>query len=188
MTTFFDPGTPQQQAEILIALERTYQAQTQALQELTDAEFFAPQGSAWSPAEHLRHLRKSVRAVALGLGLPRLLLWLRFGRARGSRSLVEVRDLYLSHLRAGAQAGRFAPTPEPLPVDLAQRRQDILTQFAAAHAELLRAVAGWSETGLDRYRLPHPVLGPLTLREMLFFTLYHNCHHCNRIFERRQPS
>lgn len=39
------------------------------------------------------------------------------------------------------------------------------------------ALEGWSERDLDRIRMPHPILGMLTTREMLFFTLYHNRHH-----------
>ena len=39
---------------------------------------------------------------------------------------------------------------------------------------------------LDRYRLPHPLIGKLTLRELLLWTLYHNAHHVQRIAERRE--
>ena len=31
------------------------------------------------------------------------------------------------------------------------------------------AIAGWKESALDRARLPHPLLGPITVREMLEF-------------------
>jgi len=34
-----------------------------------------------------------------------------------------------------------------------------------------------SETALDLYILPHPLLGKITLREMLYFTAYHVYHH-----------
>ena len=35
----------------------------------------------------------------------------------------------------------------------------------------------WTEKDLDKYRIPHPVLGKLTVREMMFFTINHNYHH-----------
>jgi len=44
----------------------------------------------------------------------------------------------------------------------------------------------WSELQMDRIRLPHPVLGKLSVREMLFFTLYHNQHHLDAA-KRRLP-
>ena len=42
----------------------------------------------------------------------------------------------------------------------------------------------WSERALDRYRLPHPLLGRLTVREMLLFTLYHSVHHFSLVSTR----
>ena len=50
-----------------------------------------------------------------------------------------------------------------------------------AHSETLRgltkAMEKWTESQLDAYRLPHPLLGRLTVREMMLFTLIHNQHH-----------
>ena len=42
---------------------------------------------------------------------------------------------------------------------------------------LLEQVEAWSESDLDTYVLPHPLLENLTSREMLFFTLCHNQRH-----------
>jgi hypothetical protein len=36
---------------------------------------------------------------------------------------------------------------------------------------------------LDLLILPHPLLGKLTLREMLYFTLYHVEHHEKQVLE-----
>ncbi len=47
------------------------------------------------------------------------------------------------------------------------------------------SVPSWSETSLDRYRLPHPLLGRLTVREMLFFTLGHGLHHARNVARRK---
>ena len=35
----------------------------------------------------------------------------------------------------------------------------------------------WPEPSLDRYQLLHPLLGRLTVREMLEFSVYHHAHH-----------
>jgi hypothetical protein len=42
---------------------------------------------------------------------------------------------------------------------------------------LARRIDRFSETQLDQLILPHPLLGKLTLREMLYFTIYHVQHH-----------
>ena len=41
----------------------------------------------------------------------------------------------------------------------------------------------WSDEDLDNTLLPHPLLGKLTVREMLFFTIHHVQHH-QRLVER----
>ena len=57
-----------------------------------------------------------------------------------------------------------------------------------AAAALVTEVERWSERAMDRYRLPHPLLGQLTVREMLFFTLYHNVHHIHVVARRLSAS
>jgi hypothetical protein len=32
---------------------------------------------------------------------------------------------------------------------------------------------------LDEYLLPHPLIGKLTIREILYFTIYHNLRHAS---------
>ena len=149
------------------------------------AAFFAPLGEAWSPAENVRHLTKSMRAVTQGLRVPRLLLLVRFGRAsRASRSFEAMREIYRARLGQGASAGRFAPSPRRAPVDPASERAEIMAHHAQAVGELGDAIALWPERALERRRLPHPLLGTLPVREMLLFTLYHNQHHVNNVRRR----
>jgi hypothetical protein len=35
----------------------------------------------------------------------------------------------------------------------------------------------WKDADMDRYSLPHPLLGTITVREILFFTIYHSMRH-----------
>jgi hypothetical protein len=147
---------------------------------LADDEFVKRVGEAWTPAEHLRHLCIAVAAVARGLALPRWLLRLRFGRARApSRTYDVIRETYRSRLAAGAGAsGPFVPPREDVsPAQVAERRAHLLALWARVNGGLRAGLEQWSEAHLDRVRMPHPILGLLTAREMLFFTLYHNGHH-----------
>lgn len=148
--------------------------------------FLAPIGHAWSPADNVRHLTKSIRALAQGMSLPRWVVRLAFGRStRPSRSYAQVRAAYLARLAQGADAGKYAPTPRPAVADAEAERQRIM----AAHDAVVEALAArtlrWPEDALDRCRAPHPLLGRLTVREMLLFTLYHNRHHVAVVQTRR---
>jgi hypothetical protein len=147
---------------------------------LSPAEFALRVDQAWTPAEHLRHLNTSVAAVAAGLGVPKLLLRLRFGRARApSGDYPQVMQRYQEALsRGGTASGKYVPKAEDLPESEAEaRRQQIQARWTEVNRRLREALERWTEHDLDRLRMPHPLLGPLTVREMLLFTLYHNRHH-----------
>ncbi len=62
---------------------------------------------------------------------------------------------------------------------LNEKKRDLLDQFSKASAELVSVVEKWNENELDEYLLPHPILAKLTIREMLFFTIYHNLRHAS---------
>ena len=148
-------------------------------------EFFRPLGDAWSPADNVRHLLKSNRPVLRALTTPKILLAARFGAGlRPSRPYAEVRERYLARLAEGVKAGRFAPRPLASSEQTEEQRRTLLADLDQVSEHLTSAVAGWREWQLDRLRLPHPALGRLTVREMLFFTLYHNLHHIRNV-ERR---
>jgi hypothetical protein len=147
---------------------------------LADAEFVCRVADAWTPAEHLQHLNTSVSAVARGFAVAPLLLRLRFGRARApSRSYDALVAAYRQLLERGLQAPeRFAPVrSDPAPETIPEYRAAILERWQRVNARLHVGVERFDDAKLDRLRLPHPALGRLTLREMLFFTMYHNRHH-----------
>jgi hypothetical protein len=184
----FETGEPHTGVELVAALGRVQQEGDAYLRTLPPSVFFAPQGPAWSPAEHARHLVKSLSPLVWVLRLPRPVIGLLFGRHRGpGRTFAELRQTYQATLAAGGQAGRFAPSVQPPPADLAEGQEKILRRLGATVRAVQSAFQRWPEPALDRYRLPHPLLGRLTLREMLAFSVYHHAHHLRRIAERSHP-
>ncbi len=174
----FDPGQPVTLTEIAQALERVAQAGESWLAALPLESFFARPAGRWSPVEHVRHLRKSTWPVALGLRLPGAVLRAVYGAPRHpSRAFDVLRDEYRRRLAAGGQAGRFAPSAEPPPRDAERRRRQVLAAWRRAIDAAVRAIKGLDERAAERARMPHPLLGGLTLREMAAFTLYHTSHH-----------
>lgn len=89
--------------------------------------------------------------------------------------------MYLAKLASGLTAGRFTPSPLPASEHTGPRREALLDELDAVAQHLADALSRWSEGALDRFRLPHPALGRLSVREMMFFTLYHNLHHVRNV-------
>ena len=179
MSTLSTEG-PRSKDEILRAIDDVEAEVAAFFGGLSDDELVHREGDAWTPAEHLAHLATSVSAVARGLGMPRLLLRLRFGGASApSRSDEEVRRDYQERLAGGGRASGvyIPPRQDPKAEEVASLRAALLARWARVNDRLRTALAPWSERQLDRVCLPHPLLGKLTTREMLFFTLYHGRHH-----------
>lgn len=179
---------PFTKSEILRDLSAVHDWSAEYWRSFDRAEFFAPLGDAWSPADNVRHLIKSNRPVAQALKVPKLFLLLRFGfTRRPSRSYSALKATYYEALDSGLKAGRFGASPIPPDQQTDERREQELTKLSQTFSDLSAAIQGWSEKALDRLRLPHPGLGLLTVREMLLFTIYHNTHHVLGV-ERRRSS
>ena len=147
--------------------------------------FRRPAPDVWAPADQVRHLTKAIRAVNKGLRLPRVALLLLFGRSRQSRSFEALLADYRAALAGGGRAGRFTPSAVDAAAQDEAGRARIMAYHAAAVDAFATALERWPDRALDRYRLPHPLLGRLTVREMAYFTLLHNVHHVN-VAERRR--
>lgn len=164
--------------EIVEALEVLATAGVDEWASIPPSVFFAPLGEAWSPAENVRHLIKSTDPVATALGLPRIALRAMFGTSKQeSTTYSALVERYRTALAAGGTAGRFAPEPEAIPDNLDEEQGTLVERCRASVRSVASAADAWSEADLDARQLPHPLLGKLTVREMLFFTLYHHSHH-----------
>ncbi|MFN0098407.1 MAG: DinB family protein [Gemmatimonadaceae bacterium] len=179
---------PRTGAEVISALREVHRESVAYWATFSDAEFFAPIGAAWSPALNVRHLSKAMRAVTQGLRLPPFLVKVLFGRTGApGRDYETMRTVYHERLAKGASAGRFAPSWKPSGPDPAAERRRIMRAHAASVEALVERVAKWSEANLDSAALPHPLLGGIAAREMLFFTVYHNTHHVANVQRLRTP-
>ncbi len=147
---------------------------------LTPDELVFRMESAWTAAEQLAHLNTVVSAIAKGFAAPRLVLRIRYGRSRKpSRSHTALRDKYRAILAGGGRAtGPFVPhRHDPAPGEIEAHRQGLLARWGRVNGRLQKALESWSERSLDTIRLPHPLLGKITAREMIYFTVYHSEHH-----------
>ncbi len=140
---------------------------------------FSAERVGWSYAQNLDHLVRSVAAVAKALALPKWLIRILFGTSSKSRTSNEVRSAYLAKLDQGSQAGgKFVPTGS-------QTQTDALAQWKRVSDQLTSNLDRWNEQQIDRLRLPHPILGKLTVREMLYFTAFHTRHHLDNCAQKK---
>ncbi|WP_221089442.1 DinB family protein [Deinococcus aquaedulcis] len=141
---------------------------------LDEQTFHRGTAEQWSPAYHLDHLTRSNTVLAMALSMPRDRFgWGRRPAGTPGQSEEALRTEYQRRLREqGLRAsGRFLPDPRGTQAEQVEA-------YRQSHALLAHHLLAYTdEAELDTATLPHPALGELSLRELLFFTHYHNDHH-----------
>jgi hypothetical protein len=177
---------PYSKADLITALRQVNQKVTYSFRTIPAERFFQANAENWSPAENLVHMIKSVSPVSKAIKLPEMLAAGVFGTAqRPSMRYPELKGRYLEFVLNGLQTtAPYTPTINAAPADAEQEKQTTLAKWHEVSERLLNALNAWTEDDLDQRTLPHPILGDLTVREMLFFTLIHSLLHANeaRVF------
>ncbi len=141
-----------------------------------DKDFFVKETDKWSVAENLEHLSLSLKKSWQALFLPKIILRWKFSKpSRASYTYEELHDLYLQKLREGAKASK---SYIPLVQKSETSKEAVITRFEyIANKYLDRLKYYWEDEHIDRYQIPHPVLGPITTRELFYFNMFHTTHH-----------
>lgn len=164
-------------------LETNHQQFLNRIGALTREEYLQAPTGKWNAGQHLDHIYRAVQPVNLALSLPDFLLRILFGKAnRPSKTYEGLVEKYQAKLAAGGRAsGRFIP-----PQAVWEKRSKLTQNLEKQVNSLVLKTKRYSEEQLDLLLLPHPILGKLTLREMLYFTAYHVTHH-QKALERNLP-
>lgn len=168
----------QTKEQILASLRESLSAVEDWIESQPDAAFEQGPSGRWSMGQHLDHLTRSVQPFTLALSLPRIILRLALPKVtRPGMSYTELAARYEGVLDAGGKAsGRYVP-----PVVPAARKAASLAAHRAQRDKLLRQVASFPEGDMDRLGAKHPLIGVLSLRELLFFTVHHHDHHLHTL-------
>jgi hypothetical protein len=174
---------PYRKEALTSELENTHSELSQYFSSLSTEMFFERLPDKWSPSENLVHLIKSQKALSSGLKLPKIFLKFKFGKPKhDSRLYPKVREVYLQKLANGADSPEQFLPDDMLPAsDFDSQKEQVLTKWDEIHTRLINSFERWKERDLDRYVLPHPIMGSLTIREMMMFTIYHNVHHLTNV-------
>ncbi len=134
---------------------------------------FAPDGK-WSAGQQLEHILRGVAPLATAFRLPKMLPKMIFGKSRATPRDYEtiVTDYRRILAEGGRASGRFVPRK----VGFGDRER-LIKKLRSTLDRLIGGLETFDENEIDGIRLPHPLLGKLTIREMMYFTLYHVEHH-----------
>lgn len=161
---------------IKTALRQSFSELVHLLNEINPNDFHQPLAeNKWSAGEHLGHLILSTKALVKGLSIPKWILSTRFGKNnRVEKSFLQTKERYYTRLQTGTVK---APPNFVFQGANEKSKDNLIEHFIDQLNRLLGLLDQWNEKELSTYILPHPAIGKLTIREMMFFTIFHTAHH-----------
>ena len=137
---------------------------------LNSRDFTFSLDNKWTAAQQLDHICRSVSPLAIAFSFPKFVIRILFGKAnRPSRCYDELVEKYSSKLeKGGVASGKYIPKT----IKSGQKEQ-LIHHLLEVLENLTKKIDKYNEQQLDDYVLPHPLLGKLTIREMLYFTVHH---------------
>jgi DinB superfamily len=160
--------------QIADKLRENHQKFADYISTLSEQDFMFLVNEKWTAGQQLDHILRGVSPVKMALSLPKFVPKILFGKPnRSSISYENLVASYQGKLALGGKAsGRFIP-----PKVSFDKREVLKNKLLKTVTELCKKLDNFSETQLDELILPHPIIGKLTIREMLYFTIYHCDHH-----------
>ena len=153
------------------ALAEAFSAVEALFNLVNDAKINLKPTEKWSFGEEMLHLIMSTNGTALLLASPDERL---SPSDHASRSYDAIVDEYKAKLLLNPTIGQaFADK-----AGKSYKGADLKASFAKAAQNTLLALKYWDEAKSDQWMVwKHPLLGKMTAREMVYFTVYHTRHH-----------
>jgi hypothetical protein len=137
----------------------------------------SPQGK-WTAGQHIIHLVQSTAPLVKAMSYPGFLLKWKFGKSnRPCRDFGTVVERYKEKL-GNVPSGMTSPFSKNMPsVTTAAELQEWISKLISLNEKLKAKTLKKSDNDLDTILLPHPLMGRMTLREILMWNAYHTEHH-----------
>ena len=135
------------------------------------------QNGKWSAGQQLEHLILCLKPISQALSSPAF-IHEKFGVInRQSMSYDQVITFYKEGLQKGGKApGKFLPA-----ITETSQRQALKHELSETLSRIQAQLHTYSDNELDSLALPHPFLGLLSIRELLYLMSYHPLHHLDQV-------
>ena len=147
---------------------------------IPDEQFFSKPESGWSPLENIKHLNSAITVVAIFTRKELSFLLLLFGKGNSQNTIPEVVKNYNDKLNSGSGAGVFTPLFSSNHIEPGRKEVELKTLQSSINT-LIDVIRQWTDEEMDKTNILHPIMGIITVREMLYFNYYHLYHHSAKV-------
>ncbi len=161
--------------EIIASLEQNHVLFIEYLTQLSKQDFELSNNGKWNAGQQLLHIYMSVKPLANGLkSAPKFVIKTTYGKAKNNPKTYD--ELVKSYHETLAVTDTSNSDYQPKDVIFSEK-DEIIKKLKYVVDMLIRALSKFTDKELNTLRLPHPLLGKICIREMLYFTSYHVKHH-----------
>ncbi len=162
--------------EVIDTLEQKHQILYEWLKNQPDENWVKGPKGKWNTGEHIFHLIQSEKALNKALWLPKFYLKYKFGtNNRDNRTYHQIVKKYQDKLTDNP--GAVANISRNMPITTPTNKVSYSSKLDKEKTKLIKKFQKWTEHDLDTYLLPHPLMGRMTIREIVIWTAYHTEHH-----------
>lgn len=167
----------QDRATIAKALLDSFAAVKGVIAQTPPEKAFEQPGEKWSMVQQFQHLILSNAPVASALKKPFVRLASFGAPADPTMDYAGLKSKYYEVLGKGVKA------PPPFVPEKLEKPdfERLFDDWEKINQKFQGRLQDWTEADLDKFAVPHPVLGLLSIRQMLLFTVLHNLHHLKQI-------
>ena len=161
-------------SEVISQIAAKYEAFAAMIENLSKEAYEYQYEEKWTAGQQIAHIISSIKPLVKAFGMPPEAIAATFGKVeRANRSYEEMLKEYQEKLAEGGRAPvQYLPMPTPYAACIEQ-----LDAYRSLVKALNSRIAGFSESELETLQIPHPLLGSLSLKEMLYNAIYHVVHH-----------
>lgn len=130
----------------------------------------------WTTSQHILHLVNSLQLLNNALSYPKFILKYKFGTCnREPRDYETVARKYQEKLNTNKdRAKKFNAS---LKKPTLKEKERLVTKYQIQQKKLQYKTKKISDKNLDTLVIPHPLMGKMTIREIIMWTAYHTEHH-----------
>lgn len=162
--------------EIIELLETKHQELFTWLENHPDEKWLMGPEGKWTAGQHVLHLVNSIKLLNKALSYPNFLLKYKFGVSnRESRSYIEVAKRYDQRLLENQE--RAKAFNKDLEKPLLKEKKHLKNTLQIQNKKLQYKTNKLKGKHLETLLLPHPLMGKMTLKEIIMWTAHHTEHH-----------
>lgn len=130
----------------------------------------------WTTGQHILHLVNSLELLNKALSYPKFILKYKFGVChRETRDYETVAKKYQQKLEENQDRARNFN--QKLKKPSIKERERLLTTYQIQQKKLQYKTKKISNKNLNALVIPHPLMGKMTIREIIMWTAHHTEHH-----------